>query len=67
MTTIRPAGVSMMSAALSGIEWLSGTNCTLNGPAFTTSGRGRTTVILSSGSPCSSIFRLAMAAVKGRA
>jgi hypothetical protein len=43
--TIRPAGVSMIMTEVSGIEWLIGTNCTLNGPASTVSGRGPTVVI----------------------
>ena len=62
-----PAGVSMMRAELSGMEWLTGTNCTRKGPASTTSGRGLTTRIGSVGSPASSIFNAAIAAVKARA
>jgi len=65
--TIRPAGVSMISAELSGIEWLTGTNCTRKGPALTTSGRAATLRITSRGNPASSIFSVAIAAVKARA
>ena len=64
--TIRPAGVSMISAALSGIEWLTGTNWTRKGPASTTSGRALTMRSLSTGWPASSIFMRASAPVKRR-
>ena len=65
--TTRPAGVSMMSAELSGIEWLTGTNCTRNGPTSIAFGRGSTTRIMSAARPASSIFIATSAAVKRRA
>ncbi len=66
LCTIRPAGVSMTSAALSGIEWLTGTNCTRNGPVSTTAGRGSTIRSASTGWPFSSSFIRASAPVKRR-
>ena len=65
--TMRPAGVSMTKAALSGIEWLTGTNCTSNGPAVITSGRGLTVRMASRAKPASSIFIRPKVAVKARA
>ena len=64
--TMRPAGVSMISAELSGIEWLTGTNCTRNGPTSTTAGRGAWICSWSVGWPASSSFSRASAPVKRR-
>ena len=64
---IRPAGVSMTRAELSGIEWAIGKKPTLNGPACTACGQGPTWRTASVGWPARSIFDLASAAVKRRA
>ena len=63
----RPAGVSMTSAELSGIECAIGRKPTLKGPAWTTCGQGASCRTASVGWPARSIFDLASAAVKRRA
>ncbi|OIQ70730.1 hypothetical protein GALL_476520 [mine drainage metagenome] len=49
--TMRPTGGSIINAELSGIECDTGRNCTRNGPASTTCGRGSTTEITFDGCP----------------
>ena len=64
---IRPAGVSMTSAELSGIECAIGRNPTVNGPACTTCGQGASWRTALVSCPARSIFPCASAAVKRRA
>ena len=65
--TIRPTGVSMTRAELSGMECGTGMKCTLSGPHSTPAGKGSIVWTTSGSCPCSSILRRAMWAVKRRA